>query len=235
MHARTSFVQDASPFLERHVERRYPGAPRAELERFAAARPVSADDALVMYAEYLAWREGDGARDGLAARSAACGQDQFLCVGGETGSGEAVLLIQGARYDVEKDPKLYLDAVCATLDSVCCDDSQRRVVVLIDVRAGEKWHNPPARLLVPFVRLCAGLVPRMYPERLKTVVVYPLPAIVRGLCYVILALLDPVTKNKIVLFGGSDNKRAPCPADELRQHVNLDMLPSLAHDRHSGL
>ena len=48
----------------------YPDAPAAELRRFADARPNSQEDALALYAKYLAWREADGSAAALAEAAA---------------------------------------------------------------------------------------------------------------------------------------------------------------------
>ena len=48
------------------------------------------------------------------------------------------------------------------------------------------------------------------------------------------ALLDPVTRGKIVLVAGDDGRDAPCPPG-LADHVALDHVPAHARPRHANL
>ena len=96
------------------------------------------------------------------------------------------------------------------------------------------WKNPPATRLLPFFKHMAGIVPNHYPERLKRVVIYPLPWLVVGLIKGIKALFDPVTREKFVVLSGSDKTGAPCPAD-LSECVSKQALPEHAVALHAEL
>ena len=75
----------------------------------------------------------------------------------------------------------------------------------------------------------------MYPERLQRVVIYNLPLVVTWIAYLVLSFVDKVTRDKVVLFHGSDSKKAPCP-DDLKNHVaHRGLVPPHAHHRHAAL
>ena len=96
--------------------------------------------------------------------------------------------------------------------------------MLLDVRTGDGWLNPPAQKLLPFFKHMAKVVPNHYPERLKRVVIYPLPWIVAALIKVVKNLFDPVTREKFIVLSGSDKTGAPCPVD-LGEYVTRAGLP----------
>ena len=77
------------------------------------------------------------------------------------------------------------------------------------------------------VAVSAGAIPDRYPERLRRVVVYPLPGWAKTLIGLVKRLLEPVTRDKIEVLAGSDAKDAPCPAG-LAEHVALDAIPEHA-------
>ena len=87
---------------------------------------------------------------------------------------------------------------------------------------------------MPFLRACASIIPDVYPERLRKVVVYPLPGWAKTLIGLVKKLLDPVTRDKIVLLRGDDSRDAPCPAG-LVKHVAHGQLPPHARARHAAL
>jgi hypothetical protein len=85
------------------------------------------------------------------------------------------------------------------------------------------------------MRAACDVIPKVYPERLRKVIVYNLPTIVTWILHLVLRLVDKVTRDKIVLFNGSDGKTAPCPED-LKKHVqHLGVVPDHARFRHTSL
>ena len=210
----------------------FPSSPTAELRRFADARPADADAAVSLYRGYLAWRAGDGAPAALAARSAAVDDRSFASLGGFAGprGGDRVFLVEGARYDVNTDAAAYVALLCEEMDAVLDAASDARLVVLVDCRPHEGWRNPPGYAFLPLIRAIAAVVPNTYPERLRAVVVYPLPRWASVLLGTVTALLDAKTRDKIVLLPGETDLGSPCP-EGLRDHVALDALPAHARGR----
>ena len=80
----------------------------------------------------------------------------------------------------------------------------------------------------------AKVVPNHYPERLKRVVIYPLPWIVAALIKVVKNLFDPVTREKFIVLSGSDKTGAPCPVD-LGEYVTRAGLPDHGRAIHAEL
>ncbi|KAJ8605126.1 hypothetical protein CTAYLR_000446 [Chrysophaeum taylorii] len=239
----------------------FPDAPLEEVRRFANARDTF-EESCKLLKRYRRWRADEGAPSALESRAAPVRDRLFMTAGGVDERGDVVVMIEGARYDTGVAPEAYAAFVCATLDSLLEAESPRRLVVLIDVRAGNHWPNPPPHQLVPFIRCAAKLLADAYPERLRKVAVYPLPYVFRVLASWVLGLLDPVTRNKILVLGTGETASSrslfspasprspfssassttkkpkqlePCPVDELRTIVSLDLLPEHARDRHEGL
>ena len=228
-------MRNAASMSLQHLVEAYPDEPAAELARFAAARPGKPADALKLYKRYRKWRREDGAADalGAAAQPAEARDAQFAALGGRVGE-FPVLLVEGARYALDVPAEAYVALLCRRMDEALASDASTRLVVLIDARAGTGWPNPSALKLVGFLRLCASAIPNRYPERLRRVVVYPLPGWAKTLIGLVTRLLEPVTRDKIEVLAGSDSKDAPCPAG-LAEHVALDAIPEHARARHAAL
>lgn len=226
----------------------FPEAPLEELRRFARARQ-SLEEARKMYKRYRRWRKGNGNPSRLAELALTVTDPLFVTIGGSDAQGDAIVMVEGARCDTSLDPEAYCGLICSRLDDALAPDSSRRLIVLIDVRAGSGWPNPPPSQFLPLVRKLASCLAENYPERLRNVIVYPLPALVRFLANCVLVLLDKVTRDKVIVIGqdyGSQRVEATnaktvdgptllCPADDLKRFVALDMLPAHVHHRHAGL
>merc|ERR1712241_389387 len=96
--------------------------------------------------------------------------------------------------------------------------------VLVDVRLYEGAPNILAPNHVPYLQSLARILPKFYPERLKQLVVYPMPFYATPLWAVVSRFLDDATRKKILLLKGQVNIGAPCPAD-LGDIVDVDRLP----------
>ena len=213
----------------------YPEAPAAEVYRFAAARKTP-KDALKLYGNYLRWRQGNGSAERLqnAARAVPA---NFATLGGWTSRGDQVVLVEGARYTKKIGVDAYVARVCCLLDETLEDNCDRRAVVLVDARpgCGEGWTNRPASEAMPFFRALAALIPDMYPERLRRIIIYPLPGWAAMLIKVVRSMLDPVTKAKIKVVKGDDGKDAPCPVGLCAYDLTQDQIPAHARRRHRKL
>lgn len=207
----------------------YPDAPAAELRRFADARPDSQEDALALYAKYLAWREADGSAAALAEAAAPLGgtiSEGFASLGPKT-AGDRVLLVEGARYDSAFDHAAYVALLCSHMDAACAAADANRVVVVVDCRPCRGWPSPAGWSFLPLLRAILGTAPDCYPERLRTVVVFPVPYWAAMIMNTVTALLDPVTRDKIALVAGDTDVDTPCPAG-VWDHVAADALPPRA-------
>ena len=227
------------------LRRHFPAAPRAELRRFADARPDGG--AVEFYRAYQRWRLGEGAAETLQRKAAP------LVVGGETSpsrfialgdrlatddgigiKGDRVVLVEGARFDPSQiSSSSYAAHVYQTLDAALASDDASQFVVLIDCRAGKGWPNHGATAFWPLIRELARTVPDCYPERLRCVVVYPLPRWARVSLATATYLLPAKTRQKVWAVAGDDSRRAPVP-EEIREKAPLVLqaVPAHAADRH---
>lgn len=218
-------------FAEMRAE--FPDSESAELLRFCRARPDSVADACQMYRSYLEWRQDTGSTQNLSDAANAIPTKLFRHCG-QALDGSPLLLVEGARYDANIEPEKYVLACAHAVDSRLSSDDDRKLTVLIDVRPGEGWNNPPALKMLPFFRSCADVLSNNYPERVQRVVIYPVPSLVGHLWRMVRSMLDPVTRGKIQVHNGSAALGAPCPS-ELRQVVELSQLPIDAQQRHQAL
>ena len=213
----------------------YPEAPAAEVYRFAAARKTP-KDALKLYGNNLRWRQGNGSAERLqnAARTVPA---HFATLGGRTSRGDQVVLVESARYTKKIGVDAYVARVCCLLDETLEDNCDRRAVVLVDARpgCGEGWTNRPASEAMPFFRALAALIPDLYPERLRRIIIYPLPGWAAMLIKVVQSMLDPVTKAKIKVVKGDASKDAPCPVGLCAYDLTQDQIPAHARRRHRKL
>jgi len=96
--------------------------------------------------------------------------------------------------------------------------SEEKMTVVIDVRAGEGWPNPVAFMMVKFVHTITRQLQQHYPERLKSLIVFPVPWAAQG---VYAAIIKNVFRSeileKITLISGPASQAAPLPREKLRE------------------
>jgi len=227
------------------LRRHFPAAPRAELQRFADARPDGG--AVEFYRAYQRWRLGEGAAETLQRKAAPlvvggeASPSRFIALGDRLATddgvgkrGDRVVLVEGARFDPSQiSSSSYAAHVCRTLDAALASDDASQFVVLIDCRAGKGWPNHGATAFWPLIRELARTVPDCYPERLRCVVVYPLPRWARVSLATATYLLPAKTRQKVWAVAGDDSRRAPVP-EEIREKAPLVLqaVPGHAADRH---
>mmetsp|Transcript_34889 Transcript_34889/g.79110 ORF Transcript_34889/g.79110 Transcript_34889/m.79110 type:complete len:292 (+) Transcript_34889:1-876(+) len=217
----------------RQLVERFPEADAHELRRFCRARPNSVEEAISMFSDHLQWRLREGDPRRLA--EAFHGMPQNYCrPAGRARDGSPVLLVQAGRYDPELGPEQHVLGLCHVLDKCMtpCDSSMW--TVLVDARPGENWPNMPAHRMLSFIKLVAQVLPDNYPERVKKVVVYPVPVLAQGLWWVCRSFLDERSCSKFEVISGSATLGAPCP-QELGRHVSFAQLPEDAQGMHWAL
>lgn len=186
-----------------------------------------------MFANYLEWRQGEGGEECLLEAANAI-PENYIRSCGEALDGSPVLFVQGARYNANVEVDKYVLACGHSIDSMLGPAEDQKLTLLIDTRPGPGWPNTPAPKMVKlFKRFCAVL-PQKYPERVKRVVVYPMPSIVWYLWRIVSGFLDPVTREKFVILTGSAGKHADCPP-ELAEYIALEQLPLDAQKMHAAL
>ena len=118
----------------------------------------------------------------------------------------------------------FLATCCSAVGSKVVDgpslNDAAQFVVLIDCRAGKGWPNHGATAFWPLIRELARTVPDCYPERLRCVVVYPLPRWARVSLATATYLLPAKTRQKVWAVAGDDSRRAPVP-EEIREKAPI--------------
>ena len=85
-------------------------------------------------------------------------------------------LLAGAMYDdVAATPEQHGLSIAALMDEKLARDSPDQITVLLDVRGGPDWPNPPAYNMLTPIRTIIGMLSANFPERCLRVVVYPMP------------------------------------------------------------
>jgi hypothetical protein len=126
--------------------------------------------------------------------------------------GNRILQLLPAQMDVSiASEKAYALALAFYLDKKLSRDSMEKINVLIDVRAGEGWANPPASKMVPFIKLMNNLLERNFPERLAKCMVLPMPTYATSLWKIIKMFLDSNTAKKFTVLGGDADTHSSLP------------------------
>ena len=100
-----------------------------------------------------------------------------------------------------------------------------RVTLLLDVRAGLGWHNPPALELVGLVRHLATNLHALYPNRLQHCLLFPVPRPAIWIWNTCKGLLDERIRTTVQLFPGGAMADSPAPVAALSStHVDATVL-----------
>jgi hypothetical protein len=119
---------------------------------------------------------------------------------------------------------LYAMILCFYLDRKFDRASEEKVTVVIDVRAGEGWPNPVAFMMIKFVRTVAIQLQSRYPERLKSLVVFPVPWAAMGVWTAIKRVFGIDMMHKITLVAGPADRTSPVPKSQLEALIDGDVL-----------
>lgn len=161
----------------------------------------------------------------------------FLC----DKQGHTILHVLAARLDPQKAGKhahelyatslaLYLDRYFLNHPSGGRNDNKddddndnnkkHRVTLLLDVRAGKGWRNPPALELVGLVRHLATVLHDLYPDRLHKCLLFPVPRPAIWIWNMFRGLLDESIRNTVCLLPGGALAESPAPIKDLATHVD---------------
>jgi hypothetical protein len=211
----------------------FPNAEHAELLRFCRARPRSVEDAAHMYENYLQWRAGQGSAENLAS-AASVVSPRFVQSCGVALDGTPLFYVLGAGYNPEIGPEQHVLALAHAIDQVAPSSKEGKGTVLIDVRLTRGLFNFPAHRMVPLFQMAASVLQASYPERLHKLIIYPMPALVGHLWWVVKGFLDAKTAEKVEILSGSAGFDTPCP-ETLGKFIALQQLPQGEWDQHKEL
>jgi len=214
------------------MQMKFPEVPRAELLRFYRATN-DLKKATAMYEAHVAYKAAHPEEERVAAHQKI--PDNFIrpCPG-KAIDGTPIMMVQGARYATTATPEDYVLGVMDELERATSGDELTKWTIMLDVRCQEGWANEAATEMFPFFKACNRLVSEHYPERIHRVMIYPVPAAVTRLWWVVKKFLDPATVKKVTLISGPSEEGGPCPM-KLGEYITLDALPEDVQEIHKEL
>lgn len=121
----------------------------------------------------------------------------------------------------------YALAVALYLNLQLDREAEERIVVCMDVRAGQGWPNTHAVRLVPFMQQTTTLLLSLFPERLHKCLLYPVPSSFLWVWNSISKVVDPLTREKICLISGPNKIASPPPYEQMYEHMEVDVAHHL--------
>ena len=147
-------------------------------------------------------------------------------------SGRRLLHVMPARINKKlASAQTYALALSLYLDHKQERDKLDLFVVMLDVRPGKGWANPPAYNMMPFIKAVGSLLHQHYPERLDKLFLYPLPRPALWIWEMVKPFLDPSVVESAYLIAGKDTVGAPPPNHALCSHVDEDLLEVMENTR----
>lgn len=204
----------------------FPDSPYAERARFLRARKGKLADASTMLRAHLHWRDTELAKAPTAKQLGKELPEWNVVPAGLRGvDGTLVVVALPALCDpTAATPAEYAFATALLLEQHLPRDSEAAITILSDVGGIAGGVNAAPGKLMSVIRELSKLLSGNYPERMRRLVIYPVPLALRGVWAAVKLFLDPVTASKAVLFGGSDPKARFSPA-ELGKYIDLSTMP----------
>ena len=118
-------------------------------------------------------------------------------------------------------------AAAALLEGILDRESECGVTIVVDVGRVAGGKNARPYTLMPVIRGLSGLLSVNYPERLRRLVIFPVPRSLMFIWSAVRLLLDPVTAAKAVLLAGGEDSGRGCRYDpeQLGRFIDLATLP----------
>lgn len=224
-------------------------ATAAERARFLIANNGDQIKADAAVEEYLAWRREylPKARQIWTEHGGKVPWLGFLNHGGENGNGNGgegdtvqrdkmhngrIVFIQGAQINLEVPVDVLVACIVVFFDRSLARDGREMVTVLLDLRKGPpEWQNNPGHTLVPLARAFNAVFKPQYPERLRKMVIYPMPWYGLAVWNIITLFLDTKTATKMHLLKGPTEPQSTNPfvyanqPEQLKEYV--DEMPTM--------
>jgi hypothetical protein len=138
------------------------------------------------------------------------------------------------RDDLTIGKYLALTLACY-LDSKLPRDSLEKMTIIIDARIGEGGHfgNPSVHSLIPIFRDTVSILQSMFQERLKRLIIFPMPATAMFAWNFIKVFIDEDSHSRYILIGSTkeNSKKHSDPPKELRDYLRNDSIQRLEKRR----
>lgn len=135
------------------------------------------------------------------------------------------LLHLPARIDTQlASTSVYALALALYIDHKMDRSSMEKIILVIDVRAGQGWANINAINLIPFIQETVRLLCDLHPTRLDTCIIYPVPVIASIIWKAVKPFVGKDTVQKIRLVSGSGagmNDKVP---EKVNKYLDCELL-----------
>ena len=116
--------------------------------------------------------------------------------------GSRIFYLVPARFDLSiATAQVYALAAALYLDRLLSRCTTEKISLICDVRGGMGWANPTPWSLLPFMQATSSLLGRHFPERLKRMVLFPMPSSAVWVWTAAQKFLDTDTASKVVVVG----------------------------------
>ncbi|KAK1746649.1 CRAL/TRIO domain-containing protein [Skeletonema marinoi] len=138
-----------------------------------------------------------------------------------------------ARIDTTlAKPSTYALALAIFLEHLFDRNSNEKITLVIDVRAGQGWANILAIHLIPFMQTSCRLLCDVHPERLESCIIFPMPKVANVIWKAVKPFLHKDTRKKIVLVNGPAGVKDPVPK-KMSHLMDEEMIHQLEVKRRS--
>jgi CRAL/TRIO domain len=153
--------------------------------------------------------------------------------------GHRIVLCQSALLDdfpVNGDLSVYSAAMACYWDSVLDRNDSEMLTLVVDLRLGYGWRNLHVTQLVGLLRTSIPLLLQLFPERVASIVIYPIPSRWSWVWRIARAFLDRKTANQVhVVSGPKCTADAVIPEKELSKWLDESVVRQIESTRQSEM
>jgi hypothetical protein len=119
---------------------------------------------------------------------------------------------------------VYALALAIYIDYTLDRSSMEKIILVIDVRAGQGWANIAAINLIPFIQETVRLLCNLHPTRLEQCIIYPVPVIANIIWKAVKPFVGKDTVKKICLVSGSGAGRNDIVPEKVNKYLDCKLL-----------
>ncbi len=134
------------------------------------------------------------------------------------------------------DKRLASSGICELVTALYLErkfdrDNLQKGTLLIDVRPGVGFPNTSALMLMPFIQRSSKYLNKLFPERLHSCIVYPLPQPALWLWNMASTMIDKDVVDRIQLVAGAAAIDASPPNNDLAEYIDESILEQVESAR----
>lgn len=142
--------------------------------------------------------------------------------------GHCIFYVPAARIDLSRGcQETYTLALACFLECIFHRHSMEQYLVVVDVRPGRGWANPPAPALVGFIRHVTRELYSLFPRRLYHCVVFPLPRPAMWIWRLCQPFLPGNVREAVSILPGAAGLDSPPPKNRLQQFLEMSTIEAL--------